>query len=123
MGAFYVNKVEDTTMAIFSTDYLNPDSLYHVWYEIDEPIFVLFHNSESHLCKDFQRNVLEALESSVELKGMRLVQMECSQDLDNISPDYRIMRFPCLIRYDYEEKGRINSMVSAKDLRAWMENE
>ena len=109
-------------MSLFPTDYLIPDSLHNIWFEIDEPIFVLIHNKESQLCRDFQRNVLEVVSENPRLKGKKIVQMECGEDQASVPEDYKVFRLPCLILYDGEEKGRINSMVSVRDLKEWMEN-
>lgn len=109
-------------MSLFNTQYLNPDSLYNVWFEIDEPIFIIFHNQQSTLVKDFQRAVTEAVDESPRLKKCKVLQMDCSEDLESLPEDYKIFRLPCLILYDAEEKGRINQIVSVKDLRDWMEN-
>ena len=109
-------------MALFNTDYLIPDSLHNIWFEIDEPIFVLFHNQNSQICKEFQRLVVEILGDSPKLKGVRVLQMECKEDLCCLPQDYKIFRLPCLISYDGEEKDRINSMVPLRELKSWMEN-
>lgn len=110
-------------MSWFTTDYLDPEALHNVWFEIDQPIYILFHKEDSLLCKEFEKLVLRAIENSkkVAIRDYKYLLMKCDE-ASSLPKDYKTFRLPCLILYDGVEKGRINSMVSDSEITAWIEN-
>lgn len=110
-------------MSWFTTEYLDPEALHNVWFELDQPMFVIFHKEESILCKDFEKIVLRAMDGLKKRPkfDFKFLLMKC-EDPKILPKDYKVLRFPCVILYDGVEKDRINSMVSETEMTEWIEN-
>jgi hypothetical protein len=99
-------------------EYLEPEVLYNTWFELDQPIIVVFHNEQIQTSRDFIRQLEYLMPSNAVLFGKMLVicMHVTKEDEPKLIREYKVNRYPALIFYDGRETGRINDIYSTDDL-------
>lgn len=104
----------------FPSPYINPDALYDVWFQLDEPVVVAFAGT-TQLAKDFMRKVEYASEILANSVGVKFIVMTIHphDELDLVT-DWKINRYPTLLIYDGSEGARLSEDLTRDDLVAWI---
>jgi hypothetical protein len=104
-------------MKWIKTEYLDSEALYNTWFEVDQPLLVVFHNDKVQLSRDFIRQLEYLVTSGSMFDKLLVICMQITkEDEPNLIKEYKVNRYPALIVFDGREVDRINDVMSTEDL-------
>ena len=105
----------------FPSSYLSPEALHDVWFQLDEPILVVFTGSSSQLSKDFCRKLEGVVETLTYSIGVKCVAIDVAPENElELIKDWKINRYPTVLVYDGSETVRLTEDISPESLTAWI---